>query len=1351
MLIWKKNKTGDIATDQSDGTATQTDLTWLGHIASLEEAQQLAQQIQATTLNSSSTTATSSSAAASSSPTATSSASSPSTSTSPASSADANLTDSGSFGSVGNALFLTSQVQPAGTGVFDTFVQIQANGTEQGYNTGARPQQFDEKSSANHNRSLLLSNIPVVFGDGSGGTNDGTAYREFLLDANEANGGGKNLLSLDRLQIFQELSGNLTGFTPGTGFSAAGQNLVYDLDAGGDHWIALNAGLSSGSGQSDMRLLIPDVLFDHSKPYVVVYSGFGYQGNGWTTDGGFEEWGVDTAHSAGGGSPFALDISKTATIDGGTANAASEVITYAISLANTGSSPLTGITVTDPSVSDLTYVSGDTDADNVLDVGETWSYSAHHTVTQNEIDTSSVINNTATADSNETGPDTAGSAVVIDHNPHATFTKQAAIVGGAVVQAGGVIHYQFTATNDGNITLTNPVVNDPQFTTSTPLNGSQAWNQNTQVFTPIFDGDYNLGDTDNDGIEEPNDHNGVADLGETFQYVYRGDTDQNGRHDPGETWTAINLGDANNNGIRESGETWVGDVNNNGIEDNSEKWQFKNLGDTNSNNQQDPGETWQSPPQGSSYANAGDTNQNGVEDAGETFQYFYNVGDTNQNGAEDSGETFQYYNAGDTNHNGFEDGGETFQYIVTNDVTGIDTTPTDGFNDGDTNLDGKLSVGEIWKYTASYTSTQADIDNRDSEGIPTFNAALTHENTAILTVDQSVSETASESVPIDQNPEVFVTKAVSSITSTDDEAGTTAVDEVGDVINYTVTVENTGNMTLTGVTVNDALVPGWTYQSGDDGNGELDLGETWTYTGSHEVTQAEIDNGGTFDAGLLLHNTASAGSTQTVAEDDPAATASASVPIDQNPGVVVTKALSSITSTDEELGTTMADAAGDIINYEVTVENTGNMTLTALMVTDPLVTEFSRGADVVGNNDAVFDRHEIWAYTGAYTVQQSDIDNDGVLDDNLQIINTAFAGSAETVAEGDPAAFDSASVPVDQNPALAINKSADVASVDAAGDVINYTITVDNTGNMTLTGVTLADPLLQGPNGTLNGTPTESLSTNGVLDVGETWTYTGTYTAQQSHFDNNGGGDGDIDNTATADSNQTISANASDAVLLVTYSADASVDEAAQKLGTDEVINGSGIPADHYGLARVEGAGLELGMQVHYRQGPTVLATDGNGYGDGVLQFVLNDGPQSTANGSQQDVANRAAWNFDYSIATGLNGETTDVSDFTFELSVDVDPSSGTDYQVFTMTPGGTGSADVTWTNQFGDAVVDDAGIAGIVAQNSRNLAFYDTDHGTSGTQPYDTLFGPGEFDVILRAYQGAQLLAQNHIHVDVV
>ena len=57
-----------------------------------------------------------------------------------------------------------------------------------------------------------------------------------------------------------------------------------------------------------------------------------------------------------------------------------------------------------------------------------------------------------------------------------------------------------------------------------------------------------------------------------------------------------------------------------------------------------------------------------------------------------------------------------------------------------------------------------------------------------------------------------------------------------------------------------------------------------------------------------------------------------------------------------------------------------------------------------------------------------------------------------------------------------------------------------------------------------------------LLEVGETWTYTAAHTVTQAEIDSNGGGDGDIDNTATADTDQT-GPDTDDATVPVTQSA----------------------------------------------------------------------------------------------------------------------------------------------------------------------------------------------------------------------
>ncbi|MBK6281983.1 MAG: DUF11 domain-containing protein [Draconibacterium sp.] len=56
--------------------------------------------------------------------------------------------------------------------------------------------------------------------------------------------------------------------------------------------------------------------------------------------------------------------------------------------------------------------------------------------------------------------------------------------------------------------------------------------------------------------------------------------------------------------------------------------------------------------------------------------------------------------------------------------------------------------------------------------------------------------------------------------------------------------------------------------------------------------------------------------------------------------------------------------------------------------------------------------------------------------------------------------------------------------VTAEGDIIDYTITVQNTGGLTITGVIASDLLPDGSAGSLTG-PTESISANSELNVGE--------------------------------------------------------------------------------------------------------------------------------------------------------------------------------------------------------------------------------------------------------------------------
>jgi SdrD B-like domain len=189
------------------------------------------------------------------------------------------LTTRGAQGVLNGALFQQCDAQPTGTGVIRSFVRLQTNAaTEQGYNTDARPLQFDENNSPQFTRSQLLSGVPRV-------TIGTTVYRQFLLDINQK--ASQPLLSLDELRLYVGNSQNLSGYDPATK-QLAGLSPVYDL---GDNWVKLNYRLNPGSGAGDMFVYIPDDSFSGAtaSSYVYLYSKFGVNN---AANSGFEEWAV---------------------------------------------------------------------------------------------------------------------------------------------------------------------------------------------------------------------------------------------------------------------------------------------------------------------------------------------------------------------------------------------------------------------------------------------------------------------------------------------------------------------------------------------------------------------------------------------------------------------------------------------------------------------------------------------------------------------------------------------------------------------------------------------------------------------------------------------------------------------------------------------------------------------------------------------------------------------------------------------------------------------------------------------------------------------------------------------------
>lgn len=202
----------------------------------------------------------------------------------------------------------------AGTGTFNSFVRVQSDPVEAGYNTDGTLQ-FDTKSGT-WTHSIKVSEIPVVYVGGK-------PYWELFADINDGNSTPK--IQLADLEVWFTANAGLTGYPfPATGTNAA--TLVYDFSGS----IRIND-VNQGSGRGDIRYRIP--LESIAIPgncghgsascatYFVLYSKWGETPTGtYSSDGGFEEWKVKeyptlqiVKNTVGGDDTFNFTVTGTPT------------------------------------------------------------------------------------------------------------------------------------------------------------------------------------------------------------------------------------------------------------------------------------------------------------------------------------------------------------------------------------------------------------------------------------------------------------------------------------------------------------------------------------------------------------------------------------------------------------------------------------------------------------------------------------------------------------------------------------------------------------------------------------------------------------------------------------------------------------------------------------------------------------------------------------------------------------------------------------------------------------------------------------------------------------------------------
>ena len=456
-----------------------------------------------------------------------------------------------------------------------------------------------------------------------------------------------------------------------------------------------------------------------------------------------------------------------------------------------------------------------------------------------------------------------------------------------------------------------------------------------------------------------------------------------------------------------------------------------------------------------------------------------------------------------------------------------------------------LAPGESTTCTAEYTTTQADVD------------AGTLTNTAVAhgtgpAAQPVASAPSNREIPALQQSSLLLVKSVSPQQEL-------AVDQM---LTYSFDVTNTGNTTLTGLSIDDAgaytddgtgpTAPGF------DGAGSLSAitcpvttlapGAGTTCTATYVVTQDDLD-------AAVIHNAARASAQDPALKTVESNLGPAQVPGDPEPEINLAK-------TDSAGGTVVHPVAGETVTFYFVATNNGNVSLVDVAVTDPLP-----GLSAIACPDGTLAPGAAITCSATYTLTQADIDA-GTVTNTATVTGSPAAGPEVTDTASDD-------VTLTQAPGVSLVKSASPGVVSAAGEVVTYSFLVTNTGNVTLTDPSIAETAFSGTGAmSVVSCPVASLA------PGAQTTCSGTYAVTQDDVDA-----GVVTNTATASgvdpggvvamsgpSQAEVTATPRPALTLVKGSTSASITAVGQELEYTFTVTNSGNTTVH-GIA-VTDAGL---------------------------------------------------------------------------------------------------------------------------------------------------------------------------------
>ncbi|MBT8205345.1 MAG: gliding motility-associated C-terminal domain-containing protein, partial [Eudoraea sp.] len=319
-------------------------------------------------------------------------------------------------------------------------------------------------------------------------------------------------------------------------------------------------------------------------------------------------------------------------------------------------------------------------------------------------------------------------------------------------------------------------------------------------------------------------------------------------------------------------------------------------------------------------------------------------------------------------------------------------------------------------------------------------------------------------------PPVMPNITVLKIDTFNDENGDGEV-QAGETISYTFIVTNTGNITLGNITVTDPLV---TVSGGPLSSLEPGQSDSSTFTAVYTITEEDVQNGSFANSATVTASVPDGEPISSLSDDpddptdrdidgdgnpdDPTVTDFGEPPLAM-PGITLQK-----TDTFNDENGDGIFQAGETISYTFIVTNTGNVTLGNIEVTDPLVTV--SGGPLASLEPGATDST---TFTASYTLTQDDIEN-GSFSNSAFVMADVPDGepisslsddpddTTDQDSDGDGNPDDPTVTIIEQIGSVSLLKAADSPTFSVQGEIVTYTLTVINTGNLILQNLVVTDP-----------------------------------------------------------------------------------------------------------------------------------------------------------------------------------------------------------------------------------------------------------------------------------------------------